>query len=444
MMLFFQEPVFAVQPAVRGRVVSDTGVPFGNRVVKWEDCRGATATCISETRHAITDADGYFEFPGWLDLSEAPDAQEGETVREYESTHYYSRGSWGFYYASTNIAGHFGCGENNHTFSVQYNPSLPFVCSSENFNLSNGTMTQIQNNSGEIDLGDLICTPPGGGGPTPTPSPSASPTPTPTPSPSPTPTPTPYAPRPWYKLNNSSLHKKSNLNIYVPASSTHFDSTDTADGFFITGNAGVTSAHGIISIDTPSGHMSASNLRISTAYTAAGHINPSTFLTYAQGNKKVRTITSLSQIVSGSDEIFVLTTASGGWLETHSGNRLPAGTYVLIINGNLRFRNDAYTVGNPGSNIGLLVTGQVQVHSSYSEINAILVGDSFNLSYDTNLSTTPLKIRGNIISSNAVDIETRQRTDMSKPSFYVQFDPSTYINLLPLLSTTHLEGRVIQ
>lgn len=375
-MFLFLEPVFAIQPAVRGRVVNETGVPFGNRAVKWQDCWGAAATCTTEMRFAITDADGYFEFPGWVDLSEAPDAQVGQTVREYESTHRFSMGSWGSYYASTNIAGHFGCGENNHTFSVQYNSSLPFSCSSENFDLSNGTMTQLQNNSGEIDLGDLICTPPGGGGPTLTPLPSSSPTPT--PSPSASPTPTPYAPRPWYKLNNSSLHKKSNLDIYVPASSTPFDSTDTADGFFITGNAGVTSAHGTISIDTPSGHMSTSNLRTSTTYTATDRINPSTFFTYAQGNKKVRTITSLSQIISGADEIFVLTTASGGWLETHAGNRLPDGTYVLIINGNLRFRNDAYAVGSTGSNIAVLTTGQIQIHSSYSEINAILVGDSFN------------------------------------------------------------------
>ena len=101
-----------------------------------------------------------------------------------------------------------------------------------------------------------------------------------------------------------------------------------------------------------------------------------------------------------------------------------------------------------GRAIALIATGAISIHSSVTDINAILIANSVDIASDLaspNQSLNTLKIHGNLISNTAINAPLeRERVNYLQPSLFVVFNPQMYLDLLPYLSTIVREGREIQ
>jgi hypothetical protein len=79
------------------------------------------------------------------------------------------------------------------------------------------------------------------------------------------------------------------------------------------------------------------------------------------------------------------------------------------------------------------------IDSSVAGINAILIGQTVS----TGVSTTGLKIKGNLINESVLQID-RNQSDGRMPSLFVVFDPKIYLDILPYLSTSTYDWKQIQ
>jgi hypothetical protein len=81
----------------------------------------------------------------------------------------------------------------------------------------------------------------------------------------------------------------------------------------------------------------------------------------------------------------------------------------------------------------IISTGKITFGSSVTYANGIFIGNQIEVG-GTESDTSGLKIKGNLISTNAIVIN-RNRTDNSRPALFVVLDTQQFIDLLPLIST---------
>jgi hypothetical protein len=256
-------------------------------------------------------------------------------------------------------------------------------------------------------------------------------------------------PKGWMKLRDASLAKQQNLKISYPNTVTAYDYNDDGSNAFIIGKSGLISSSGTVTLRPATTRYSTNNT------VAQGAITPSkTYLSNLNAfsiptihNQKVNHINYLSDLKLNSINYYEPPSMFSTSLDINNVAQLPSsatGPYVLIVQGDINFTAPAYDVITGGS-IALIATGKISIDPSYTMINAILIADSFDLATgrsDTNPSTNPLKIYGNLISNTPIDIDKlpRNRADNTKPSVFVVFTPNKYLDLLPYLSTIEREG----
>ncbi|CAN5217643.1 hypothetical protein BH09PAT2_BH09PAT2_05920 [soil metagenome] len=278
-------------------------------------------------------------------------------------------------------------------------------------------------------------------------------TPTPSRTPIPTPTPDPLAKNQgWFKFKDASFHRQGIFRDSLSPDMTTFDSDDTLDMYPLIGNVGVLTASSK-TIDIGSDTEYASKLRWErdTFIDDNSFLNDiSSFLNYAVSEKNVSIITSPSQVQSNKINIIKANTT----FDNQSKNKIPNNVqnYILIVEGDLTLANISGTpdiFNDQGDSAAIIATGAINIHSDYTEINGIFIGQSINLAYDpappTGEHPNPLKINGNIISGSPINDLRRSRTDDdTKPTIFTVFKPKMYVDLLPLLSVIVRESSQIQ
>lgn len=109
---------------------------------------------------------------------------------------------------------------------------------------------------------------------------------------------------------------------------------------------------------------------------------------------------------------------------------------VLVIQGAAATFNANFI---PVSGSVAILAKDIIIDPTVTEIDAILVGETVT----TGTSANGLKIKGNLIDEEALQID-RAQADARKPSLFVVFDMPTYLNVLPYLSTSTYDWKQIQ
>lgn len=275
----------------------------------------------------------------------------------------------------------------------------------------------------------------------------ATPTPTYTPIPTATFTPTP-TPVEWYKLKDSSFHKRTAAPISIPWSIRPYDRDDNGASYPLIGAAGVFTGEAALSVNSFTSEVSSKNwARSNFADDNSFLADLSQYVAYKKSTALVNSITSLSQAQSNKLNIFESD------VTINQTNTIPENltNAVIMVQGNLTLadmpgNNDLF---NPeGSSLAFVVTGNLQIHSDYTELQGIFIANAVNLGYNAYASsvkhTTPLKISGNLISATPMSDLRRARSDYSMPTVFIVMKPKMYIDLLPYIGHIIRESRQIE
>ena len=286
----------------------------------------------------------------------------------------------------------------------------------------------------------------------------------------------------WYKIKDGSFHKKGNITATYPALVNKYDDIDdngkvypiidadnvsnpglttlTHDTFIVSSNRDelleVERSDNIGTTDPRVGKISSTNWRIGGYFPNSSFLsNLGNFLEVLRSQSSTDEISNINQITQ-PNRVYIYDTGSDLDVTAQLPVTSPAGPYVLVVNGNLRFGNNSgtdvggiKTINTSGQSIALIATGNINIHSSIEEINAVLIANGFNLAFNlvglpNPNSSDPLKINGNLVSNTSVQTWRRDRPDYDKPSLFVVLKPRTYMDLLPLLSSATLSGRQVQ
>ncbi len=242
---------------------------------------------------------------------------------------------------------------------------------------------------------------------------------------------------PWYKLKNASLYKKGGIDLTIPSLISAFDGTgdDTTDRYLIINNtnntAGVVSSNNTISYTSSSPFTSSARAWQNASYPFSSQSLISNFYEYVQARKEYKTITSLDDLVQDKINVINLSNLN---LTNSSLSKSPV---VLVVRNGSSYGNITVTENLTKANIAI-IANTITFNNSVNSVEGIFIGK--NIIVET---TTGLKVKGNLISENKITIPTRTDTP-TKPSIFVIFDPTQYINLLPLLSNSKYDYQQIQ
>ncbi len=251
----------------------------------------------------------------------------------------------------------------------------------------------------------------------------------------------------WFKLGNTGFNNRtSGRNNIIPQTVNLFDGSgdDTANPYLIV-NQGEAVAPLLNLGSNPGTKYSADNW--SADYSPAIKMTPTGFLSYIKSRKSYNDLTppngpglsaNLSEITT--DGLYYY--KPSGTL-TVTGN--PAANFVLIVDGNVAIDTASFNLtganDTPVKSIAILSTGTLSFDPSTAKAGGIFVGQNVDLGS----SSTPLKIKGNLISMTAVDPTVRARTDTnSEPSVFVVASPPMYLDLLPYLSVAKYDYQELQ
>jgi hypothetical protein len=233
---------------------------------------------------------------------------------------------------------------------------------------------------------------------------------------------------PWIKLKNNSFTSSVNLTNPLPLAITAYDSDDNTQRYFIIGNdAGLVTAS---SIDTGTADVSSKDWKAN--YSRQIALTPSDFLNYIKSRKEYTVIThpDLSEITSSGIYVY------NGPLTLTSSN-IAVSNIVIIATGNVAISGNQFNIASncidtTGSkNIAILSTGTLTFSNTTQCAAGIFIAPTIDTGSTSNQG---LKIKGNLIALTTLN-QNRSWSDNSKPSVFIVFNPTQYINLLPYLST---------
>jgi len=233
---------------------------------------------------------------------------------------------------------------------------------------------------------------------------------------------------PWYKLKNTSLYKIGDFENGVVMTVKKFtdgDPDDTGDRYTIIGNACVSLISGNYNPQPSYNPLPLSTVDWHNQNYSFSQTFLSSYTDYIKARKKYNEITSSTDIENNKVNLI-------NGAQTIDNTILAKAPFVLIINGDVTINND-FNNESPINSVMIISTGKITFSSSVTYANGIFIGNQIEVG-GTESDTSGLKIKGNLISTNAIVIN-RNRTDNSRPALFVVLDTQQFIDLLPLIST---------
>ncbi len=255
-----------------------------------------------------------------------------------------------------------------------------------------------------------------------------------------------FVPKPWYRLNSASFHKKNSISDPIPLTITPFDDSDT-DQTYLTiqdnlsrHGAGLITSEGSIYLGPYTSEVSSLDWSLQN-YSHGSEIRTyiDYFHKYSRKQKKVNIISSISEIDSNTINIYENT-------EALSFSDLPNHTsYVLLTKSDIVIDDNPSHVVNPlQKSLSIISMGTMYIHPDIREINGILIADNYDFAHQTDTSQYNLKINGNLISGHEITELKRGEGPYDSASLYVVFNPKMYSDLIPHLSTLNIGKKQIQ
>lgn len=246
-------------------------------------------------------------------------------------------------------------------------------------------------------------------------------------------------PLPWYKVKDASLNKVGDHSVNVVQNISKFTDADTDDNtnrYVIIGNAGVLISGGNYNPGPPYNPIPASTNNWDVAnYPNFNFVYSDSFFQYLNSRKVIKEISSISDI--DSNGVYFIKTNSLT-IDAQPPNK----NFVLIVRNN---NNDDYgdinvSINNFNSSLNsiALIAKNINIADGVQNVNGIFVATN-TFSYN---NTDGLKIRGNLISRNAVSL--KDRANNNRPSLFVVFYPKMYLDLLPYLSIANYDWQQTQ
>lgn len=240
----------------------------------------------------------------------------------------------------------------------------------------------------------------------------------------------------WIKLKDSSfisIHPLTDMLALAPVA---YDDDDTTEQFFIVGDDGVVAAPVInINISNVTPTAKTGNPEYKALYTPTYSMTPALFLSYVKARKEYKVITDLGEI-SGSG-IYVFNGDVS--IDSASSPFNGTGNIVLLSTGTVTVSRVApSTTFTPGGTVALIAP-TINFNDNLTEATGIFIGNT--VSTGTN-ATQGLKIIGNLIAQTTLS-NNREWPTTARPSLFIKFDQTKYINLLPYLSTASYQWREV-
>ena len=184
-----------------------------------------------------------------------------------------------------------------------------------------------------------------------------------------------------------------------------------------------------------------------TRYSANIDYSPREYIDYVKARKEYISINNPGAVTAGKVNLLTASlNLSGSSGETTANNMLSNAPLVLLVQGDVIIQNFPATRFNPSVRSFMIIAdGTITFGSSMSEVNGIFFANKVNFS-DVQ-TTNPLLIQGNIVSQQDVPpVETRRRArlDFTRPSIFIVFNPSMYIDLLQDVAVSDYQWHQLQ
>lgn len=246
-----------------------------------------------------------------------------------------------------------------------------------------------------------------------------------------------YGARGWFKMSNASFINKVTRDNTLPNNPTAFDADDSIvapnNKYLIVGEGGAvmynTSGKNLdLGANATDGF---SNTKwFNSGYDNLSLFSPKKFFDYVKSRKQYETIPDASGV-----------TASGiyyvnGPLAISDAAAFANKKVLVIVNGGLTINADFMPTGG---SVGF-IADSITINGAVQEVDAVLIGNTV----DVGSSANKLKINGNLIQLTSGFMNTRILTSARSPSLFIKDNPTTYLDLLPYLSTSVYDWRQIQ
>ncbi len=258
----------------------------------------------------------------------------------------------------------------------------------------------------------------------------------------PSPTPPLPAGTPWIKIRDGSFSDVASLNNSIPTTVQPFGEDDPGHRFFIDNDdersdnePGAITASSIDPSNMPTSSKGWKSTGSSSAFSS--QLAPSLFYEYVKSRKEY--VDKTEEGINNLDTSKVNIYEGNLTIDTsaHFNNK----NVVLVVNGNVTL-NPTAGYFRPNNGYAMIVaTGNLTFGGTITEAEGIFVATNIY----TGTATKGLKITGNLIAKGSLTNNRSQPdSDNQKPSVFIVFDPSYYLNLLPLLSTSTYDWRQLQ
>ena len=241
----------------------------------------------------------------------------------------------------------------------------------------------------------------------------------------------------WIKLKDLSFISPNSLTDMIALLPAPYDADDTTDQYFIVGKVGVVAAPAInINISNSSPTAKTGDPEYKAVYTPSSYsMTPNSYLSYVKARKDYKAITGLNEITGSGTYIY------GGDITINS-NVAPfnqAYNIVLITDGAITVAPAPDNTFTPAGSVAI-VAPTINFNSNIVEAQGIFIANE--VSTGTN-ATQGLKVIGNLIAQTSLS-NNREWPTTSKPSLFIKFDQTKYIDLVPYLSTANYQWNQIQ
>jgi len=242
---------------------------------------------------------------------------------------------------------------------------------------------------------------------------------------------------PWIKLKDSSFVSVNPLNDPISLAPAAYDGDDTTQNYFIIGSGGVVAAPSInIAISNFNPTVKTSNPEYKLTYTTNPYsMTPAAYLEYIKARKQPQTINSVGDIASSGTYV-----VNGD--VTINSNSAPfnqAYNIVLVTTGTVTINPAPDNTFSPTGSVAILAS-TIKFDSTITQASGIFIASSLDTGTNANQG---LKIIGNLIDQTAL-ANNRQWATTDRPSVFIKFDQTPYINLLPYLGTARYEWTQVQ
>lgn len=236
----------------------------------------------------------------------------------------------------------------------------------------------------------------------------------------------------WFKISKSSFNSRKLGRVdVVPNTYTTYDSDDIMSSNIMINSSGVLVQNSPVIIRAGSTTYSTNNW-YTNGYQYTNDVSYQKYVDYLKARKDLKTITSVSTANIPISGIYNIS----GDITLSDSSIFDGKSVVLVVQGGTAtFSTNFIPIGGSVA----VLANNIALSPSVTQINAILIGETVS----TGVSTSGLKIVGNIIDESDLEIE-RTQPDARKPSLFVVFDPKMHLDVLPYLSTSTYDWRQTQ